>query len=69
MVAFAFHQGFAFDAPEPRLYLEGLDPEGLYAVEGMDGKLHGSTLMGAGLETGLWGDFDSRMFRIRLCEG
>lgn len=65
IVVFAFHQGFVYDAPEPRVYLQGLEPEGVYQVDGMEGRLHGSTLMNAGLETGLGGDFDSRMFRIR----
>lgn len=65
IVIFTFHQGFCHDAVEPRVYLEGLEPDGVYQVEGMEGKLHGSTLMKAGLETGLGGDFDSRMFRIR----
>lgn len=65
IVVFTFHQGFCHDAVEPRVYLEGLEPDGVYQVEGMEGKLHGSTLMKAGLETGLGGDFDSRMFRIR----
>lgn len=65
IVIFVFHQGFCHDAVEPRVYPEGLEPDGVYQVEGMDGKLHGSTLMNAGLETGLGGDFDSRMFRIR----
>ena len=64
IVVFAFHQGFAYDAPEPRVHLRGLEPERIYRVEGMEGEFHGSTLMNAGLETGLGGDFDSRMFRI-----
>lgn len=49
--------------------LEGLEPEGIYQVEGMEEKLHGSTLMKAGLETGLGGDFDSRMIRIKRMDG
>lgn len=68
-VIFAFHQGFIHDAVEPRLYPEGLEPDGVYQVEGMEGSLHGSTLMKAGLETGFGGDFDSRMIRIRRMDG
>lgn len=62
---FAFHQGFCYDAPEPRVYPQGLCPQALYQVEGLENPLHGSTLMKAGLETSLYGDFDSKLFRIR----
>ncbi len=65
IVIFAFHQGFCYDAAEPRVYPQGLCPEGVYQVEGMEGILHGSTLMGAGLETSLYGDFDSKFIHIR----
>ncbi len=65
IVVFAFHQGFSYDAPEPKVYLQGLCPDALYRVEGMEGALHGSTLMNAGLETKLGGDFDSKFIRIR----
>ncbi len=62
---FAFHQGFCYDAPEPRVYPQGLCPQALYQVEGLENPLHGSTLMKAGLETSLYGDFDSKLIRIR----
>lgn len=65
IIIFAFHQGFCYDAPEPRLYPQGLCSESLYQVEGMEKPLHGSTLMKAGLETSLYGDFDSKLIRIR----
>ena len=65
IVIFAFHQGFAYDTPEPRVYPQGLSADAVYQVEGMEGTLHGSTLMNAGLETGLYGDFDSKFIRIK----
>lgn len=68
IVIFAFHQGFAYDVPEPKVYPEGLEPDGIYQVEGMEERLHGSTLMKAGLETGMGGDFDSRMIRMMRVE-
>lgn len=64
-VIFAFHQGFCYDAVIPRIYPEGLQSEALYQVEGMEENLHGSTLMKAGIETGMCGDLDSHMIRIR----
>lgn len=68
IVVFAFHQGFAYDAVQPRIYLQGLKPDAEYEVEGMEGKLHGSTLMYGGLKNSLYGDFDSCMIRIRKAE-
>jgi len=68
IVVSVFHQGFCYDAAEPRVYLEGLEPDAVYQVEGMEGSLHGRTLMRAGLETGLEGDFDSRLIRVRRAD-
>lgn len=65
IVIFAFHQGYRYDAVSPRLYPQGLIPDALYQVEGMDKPVHGSTLMHAGISTLLGGDFDSRCIRIR----
>lgn len=65
IVIFAFHQGFSYDAAEPKVYPQGLCPEAVYQVEGMEETLHGSTLMKAGLETSLYGDFDSKFIRIK----
>ena len=68
IVIFAFHQGFCYDAAEPRIFPDGLQSEAVYQVEGMEESLHGRTLMKAGIETGMCGDFDSRMIRIkRIC--
>lgn len=64
IIVFAFHQGSQFGKAEPNLYLCGLKEDGLYNIEGMEENIHGSTLMKVGLETGLWGDFDSRLIRI-----
>ena len=65
VVAFAFRQGYQFGKDMPNLKLRGLDPDALYQFEGEDKLLHGSTLMKVGVETGLWGDFDSRFLRIK----
>ncbi|MGF7144528.1 alpha-galactosidase [Anaerotaenia torta] len=65
VVVFAFRQGYEFGKEMPSLKLCGLDSQALYQIEGDDRVLHGSTLMRMGLETGLWGDFDSRFIRIR----
>ena len=65
VVAFAFRQGYQFGKNMPNLKLRGLDPDALYQCEGEDKLLHGSTLMKVGVETGLWGDFDSRFLRIK----
>ena len=65
VVVFAFRQGYEFGKDMPNLKLCGLDPQALYELEGEGRVLHGSTLMKAGLETGLWGDFDSRFLRIK----
>ncbi len=65
IVIFAFHQGFHYDAAEPKVYPQGLCPEAVYQVEGMEETLHGSTLMNAGLETSLYGDFDSKFIHIK----
>lgn len=65
IVIFAFHQGFCYDAAEPKVYPQGLCPEAVYQVEGMEKTLHGSTLMNAGLETSLYGDFDSKFIHIK----
>lgn len=66
-VIFAFHQGFVYDALSPRIYPQGLEAEAQYRVEGMEGMegiFHGSTLMNAGLNAGMNGDFDSCLVRI-----
>ena len=65
VVVFAFRQGYQFGKNMPNLKLRGLDPDALYQCEGEDKLLHGSTLMKVGVETGLWGDFDSRFLRIK----
>lgn len=65
IVIFAFHQGFCYDAVIPKVYPQGLCPDAVYQVEGMEQTLHGSTLMKAGLETFLYGDFDSKFIRIK----
>ena len=65
VVVFAFRQGYQFGKDMPNLKLRGLDPDALYQFEGEDKLLHGSTLMKVGVETGLWGDFDSRFLRIK----
>ena len=70
VVVFIFHQGSRFGSPNQNLYLQGLKADALYRIEGTEEKIHGSTkvhgstLMKAGLETGLWGDFDSRLIRL-----
>lgn len=64
IIVFAFHQGNQFGKSTPNLQLWGLKEDALYQIEGMDEKMHGSTLMKVGIETGLWGDFDSRLIKI-----
>jgi alpha-galactosidase len=64
IVVFVFHQGNRFGSTNPILYLQGLNADALYRIEETEEKVHGSTLMKAGLETGLWGDFDSRLIRL-----
>jgi len=65
VVVFAFRQGYQYAAEMPYLKLCGLDPDALYQMESQDSTLHGSTLMKAGIETGLWGDFDSRFIKMK----
>ena len=65
IVIFAFHQGYCYDAIVPNIYPDGLQADGLYQVEGMEEIIHGSTLMNAGIENNMCGDFDSRFIRIR----
>ncbi|MDF2537823.1 MAG: alpha-galactosidase [Herbinix sp.] len=65
ILIFAFRQGYQFGGVNPNLVLNGLDPNALYQVEGMEQTLHGSTLMKIGIETSLWGDFDSQLIRIK----
>lgn len=64
IVVFAFRQGYQFGKVMPNLCLCGLDPDALYHVEGMEKRIHGSTLMKVGIETNLSGDFDSQLIRI-----
>ncbi|MDF2542505.1 MAG: alpha-galactosidase [Herbinix sp.] len=64
VVVFAFRQGYQFGDVMPYLVLQGLDPNAMYQVEGTELKLHGSTLMKVGIETSLWGDFDSQYFKL-----
>lgn len=64
IVVFAFHQGSRFGVSVPKLYLQGLKEDALYRIEGTKEEFHGSTLMKAGIEPGLWGDFDSRLIKI-----
>lgn len=65
IVIFAFHQGYRYDAIVPNIYPAGLEEDALYQVEGMETALHGATLMRAGLENTMSGDFDSCFIRIR----
>lgn len=65
VVVFAFRQGYQFGKDMPNLKLSGLEPEALYQLEEDGRQLYGSTLMKMGIETGLWGDFDSRFLRMK----
>lgn len=66
-VVFAFLHAQQFGRGRA-LKLQGLDGDRLYEVEGLGGetvRLHGSTLMNAGIPLNLRGDFDSALIRIR----
>jgi len=65
IVVFAFRQGYQFGGVLPNLKFRGLDPKALYQIDGMNQTIHGSTLMKVGVETNLWGDFDSQFIKIR----
>jgi len=64
IIVFAFRQGYQFGGEAPNLLLCGLNPDALYQIDGFDKIIHGSTLMKVGLETSLWGDFDSQFLKI-----
>jgi alpha-galactosidase len=68
IVVFAFRQGYQFGGVMPNLKLCGLDPKAVYQIDGMEQTIHGSTLMKVGVETHLWGDFDSQFIKIRCIE-
>lgn len=52
-----------------KIYLKGLIPEQIYYVEETKQTLSGGALMYAGiLVTGLWGDYQGRMYHIRKIE-
>lgn len=63
-VLFAFRTHQPPPAPVPPLYLQGLDPEGLYTVEGFDEIRSGRAWMEAGLTIPLE-DFQSTLRRIK----
>ena len=65
-VLFAFRHSQEYNTPAPVIYLQGLDPRGLYSVQSPDGKLmdkqpelSGAYLMQHGINVSLRGDFDS----------
>lgn len=67
IIIFAFYHGYKFGGMMPNLILDGLDNDALYKVDGIEQLIHGSTLMKVGIETRLWGDFDSRLIKIVKC--
>jgi alpha-galactosidase len=68
IIVFAFRQGYQFGGVMPNLLFSGLSPDALYQIDGVDKRIHGSTLMKVGIETSLWGDFDSQLLRITRVE-
>ncbi len=65
-VLFAFRRSQEYESPALPIYLRGLDPQGTYKLESIDGKLldkqaelSGAFLAGHGLSLRLTGDFDS----------
>ncbi len=72
-VAFAFLHSQQFGTPYPLLRLEGLDPDATYTLTPRDAdktaqlprQATGATLMGAGVQLGLRGDYDSTVFTLR----
>ncbi|MBP1756741.1 MAG: alpha-galactosidase, partial [Firmicutes bacterium] len=62
IVIFVFLHGQKYGDFNPNVRLQGLEPDALYQVN--DLRLHGSTLMNAGLAVDLFGDFDSTLIRI-----
>ena len=67
-VLFAFLHAQEYGDRCPRLYLSGLNPDFLYVCEETGEKRYGSTLMHAGIEPGLRGDFDSLMMHWTAAE-
>lgn len=64
-VVFAFLSASTFGEFRTGLRLQGLEPDALYQVEGLDYRLSGQALMRRGLPIGLRGAFVSQMLRIR----
>lgn len=62
IVIFVFLHGQKYGDFNPNVRLQGLEPDALYQVN--DLRLHGSTLMNAGLAVDLFGDFDSTLIQI-----
>ncbi len=63
---FAFRHSQEYNTLPPVIYLRGLDPQAVYKVESIDGKLQdkrtelsGAYLMQHGIQVILKGDFDS----------
>jgi alpha-galactosidase len=67
-VLFAFRTHLASPAILPPVYLRGLDPKKLYAIEGIEGVRSGAGWMHAGLTLTL-NDFESTIRRIKRVEG
>jgi alpha-galactosidase len=64
-VLFAFRTHLPFPAQFAPLYLRGLDPQGVYTVEGFEGARSGAAWMNSGLTIELEHDFSSTVRRIR----
>ncbi|CAK4844807.1 unnamed protein product [Aphanomyces euteiches] len=67
-VLFTFLHAQQFGAALPRIYLQGLEPESDYLVDGLEDsavRFKGKNLMHVGLNIKLTGDFDSKLLRLK----